>query len=170
MRFATLILLCLSLIVACGEEEPKGEFGLCSDATEEERETLGKVYDAFCALGSEPHCCVVFVRSPDQAVLEGLTWVDLPDRYGIDARNAAEGWRGCYLGGVAYVRRYGEAEPYLEALLVHELAHAVGFDHGPAMQGFEARVKEQIHKGNTPEALPTSYAPVELEGEGPAIL
>jgi hypothetical protein len=147
MRFASLIPLCLLVLAACGEhEEQTTEFGLCSDATLEEQETMWRVYGTFCELGYEPHSCVVFVRSPDQEVLDGLTWVELPDRYRIDARNAAEGWRGCYLGGVVYVRRYGEAEPYLESLLIHELAHSVGFQHGSAMKAFESRVEERMHR------------------------
>lgn len=146
MRRASLISLCFFLAAACGEEEMQGQFGLCSDATEEEQETLWEVYDAFCETGYELECCVVFVRSPNQQILEGATWVELPYKYHIDARNAAEGWRGWYHDGVAYVRRYGEAEPYLESLLIHELAHSVGFEHGPAMKEFESRVKEQMRK------------------------
>ena len=146
MRLAILIALWLLSAVACGEEETKGEFGLCSDATIEEQESMWKVYDAFLELGRELGCCVFFVRSPEQETLNGLTWVELPTKYRIEARNGAEGWRGCYLDGVAYVRRYGEAEPHLESLLIHELAHSVGFRHGPEMRQFEAQVKERIHK------------------------
>lgn len=63
-----------------------------------------------------------------------------------NVRNAAEGWRGWYHDGMAYVRRYGEAEAYLESLLIHELAHSVGFQHGPEMKRFESQLKEQMHK------------------------
>lgn len=140
------IVLWFFLVAACGEDELQSEFGLCSDATLEEEDTLWKVHDAFWELGYELGCCVVFVRSPDQEVLNGWTWVELPDKYRLEARNAAEGWRGWYHQGVAYVRRYGEAEPYLESLLIHELAHSVGFHHGSAMKKFEWRVKEQMHE------------------------
>ena len=43
-------------------------------------------------------------------------------------------------------RTYGEAEAYLESLLIHELAHSVGFQHGPAMKEFESQLKEQMSK------------------------
>ena len=146
MRFPVVIPLWLFLLAACGEETMKGEFGLCSDATLEEQDAVWQVYDAFCELGYKLHCCVVFVRSPDQEVLKDVTWLELPEKYRVEARNSAEGWRGWYHRGVAYIRRYGEAEPYLESLLIHELAHSVGFQHGPAMEEFESRVKEQMHK------------------------
>ena len=146
------------MVTACGEEGAQGQFGLCSDATLEEEETLWRVFDAFRELGYEPQCCVVFVRSPDQQVKNGLTWVELPDKYDIDARNAAEGWRGCYLEGVVYVRRYGDAEPYLESLLIHEMAHSVGFQHGSAMKEFESRVKEQLHKSDPSATAGTERA------------
>jgi hypothetical protein len=145
MKWARLIPLSLFLIAACGEGGVEGQFGICSDATEEEQAAVWQVYDAFRELGYELHCCVVFVRSPDQAILEETPWVELPGRYRIEARNAAEGWRGWYHDGVAYVRRYGEAAPYLESLLIHELAHSVGFRHGPAMKEFESQLKGQMH-------------------------
>lgn len=146
MRFAFLILLWILLVVACGNEETGGAFGLCSEATIEERDAVWQVYDAFLELGYELHCCVVFVRSPNQEIVEGATWDELPTKHKIEARNAAEGWRGWYHDGVSYVRRYGEAEPYLESLLIHELAHSVGFHHGPEMQRFEAKVLELTQK------------------------
>ncbi len=146
MKWAVFIPLWLFLVVACGEEETKREFGLCSDATPEEQDSMWQVYDAFVELGYELDCCVVFVQSPEQKVLEDATWVELPVRYRTDARNAAEGWRGWYHDGVAYVRRYGEAEPYLESLLIHEVAHSVGFQHGQRMIEFEKQVRQQIRK------------------------
>jgi hypothetical protein len=144
VKLAIIVPLCLFLFLACGEEEREREFGLCSDATIEEQDTMWRVYDAFLALGYELHCCVFFVRSPHQEVVNGVSWVELPIKYRLEARNAAEGWRGWYNDGVAYIRRYGEAEPYLESLLVHELAHSVGFQHGTKMNQFERRVKEQM--------------------------
>jgi hypothetical protein len=145
MRSALFILLWCLLVVACGTEETKEEFGLCSDATVEEQACMWQVYDAFLELGHELGGCVFFVRSPDQEILEGTTWAELPTKYRVEARNAAEGWRGWYHDGVAYVRRYGEAEPFLESLLIHELAHSVGFQHGPEMAQFEGQVRRQIH-------------------------
>ena len=146
MKSAGLILLSLFLIAASGEGGIEGQFGICSDATEEEQAAVWQVHDAFSELGYELHCCVVFVRSPDQEILEDTTWVELPDKCRTDARNAAEGWRGWYHDGVAYVRRYGEAERYLESLLIHELAHSIGFQHGPAMKQFESQLKGQMNK------------------------
>jgi hypothetical protein len=146
MKLAGVIPLLLLLIAACGEGEVEGQFGICSDATKEEEAAVWEAHDAFFELGYELHCCVAFVRSPDQEVLEDTPWVELPEKFRIEARTAAEGWRGWYHNGVAFVRRYGEAEPYLESLLIHELAHAVGFKHGPAMKRFESQVKEQMHK------------------------
>ena len=146
MKLAVLIPLWLSLVVACGEEETKRGLDLCSDATFEEQDSMRQVHDAFYELGYELDCCVIFVRSPDQKILEDTTWLELPLTYRTEARNASEGWRGWYHDGVAYIRRYGEAEPYLESLLVHELAHSIGFQHGPEMKQFEAQVREQIDK------------------------
>jgi len=146
MKLAVSLPLWVLLITACGEAGVEGQFGICSDATEEEEAAVLQVQDAFLELGYELDCCVVFVRSPDQVLLDDTAWVELPDKFRVEARNAAEGWRGWYHAGVAYVRRYGEAEPYLESLLIHELAHAVGFKHGPAMKRFESQVKEQMHK------------------------
>jgi hypothetical protein len=145
MKSAGLIPLLLLLIAACGDGGVEGRFGICSDATEEEQAAVWQVYDAFCALGHELSACVAFVRSPDQVVLDDTPWLELPEKFRIEARTAAEGWRGWYHDGMAYIRRYGEAEPYLESLLIHELAHSVGFHHGPEMKEFESQVKGQMH-------------------------
>jgi len=145
MKLAGFLPLLPLLIAACGDGRVEGQFGICSDATEEEQAAVWKVQDAFSELGYELDCWVVFVRSPDQIILEDIAWVELPEKFRIEARTAAEGWRGWYHAGVAYVRRYGEAEPYLESLLIHELAHSVGFHHGPEMKRFESRVKVQMH-------------------------
>ena len=148
MKWAGLIILCLFLAVACGEEEVNREFGLCSDATMEERQAMWDVYDAFCELGYEPTCCVVFVHSLDYLMPTGVTWQEYPKTHPVAARNQAEGFRGLYSprDQAAYVRTYGEAEAYLIPLLIHELAQCVGFDHGEAMKQFERQVKEQMQK------------------------
>ena len=148
MRFAASILLWLSLAVACGEDGLKDPFGLCSEATKEEQQAMWDVYDAFCELGHEPTCCVVFVHSPDYLMPTDVTWQEYPETHPVDPRNQAEGFRGIYSPRchTAYVRTYGEAEPHLISLLIHELAHSVGFSHGEAMRQFERQVKEQIQK------------------------
>ena len=147
MKWAGLSILCLFLAVACGEEEVNREFGLCSDATMEEQQAMWDVYDAFCALGYEPTCCVVFVRDHDYPI-GGTTWHSYRNPQGTDPRNPDEGYRGLYRPSSrrVYVRCFGEAEPYLVSLLIHELAHSVGFMHGEEMRQFERRVKEQMQK------------------------
>jgi hypothetical protein len=149
MTFVRLVPLWLLLIAACGEVGvEEGTFDICSDATDAERTAAWQVYDAFCELGYEPTCCVVFVHSPDYLMPSDVTWKEYCDVHPVDPRNLAEGFRGMYSARwhTAYVRTYGEAGPYLISLLIHELAHSVGFRHGESMKQFELRVKGRMQE------------------------
>jgi len=129
-----------SVTVACGEDCVHGVM-LCGDYDPLDARVVTLVTRAFQAVGIEEPCyCVIFVYSPD-AMFRGKRWADfrVPD---TPARNPDEGYRGfCDRDFLAvYVRRYGEAAPHCLSLLIHELLHAVGYDHGPAMKATEDRV------------------------------
>ena len=146
-RGLTLALVIPLLVAACGGEGDTDEFGLCSDSTEEEQQAMWDVYDAFTALGYVPTCCVVFVHDQDYSI-GGTAWYNYRNSERTEPRNPSEGYRGMYRSGTrtVYIRRYGEAEPHLVSLLIHEIAHSVGFSHGDEMSEFERQVKEQMKK------------------------
>jgi len=141
-RYAALLLL---LLTACGTDPCNGGTYLAGDHTQEELTALTDVLRAFRDAGyAEPDAAVIFVRSPDMR-FKGTTWGawragDYP------ANNEGEGYRGYWdeSACAVYVRRYGDAEPYLYQLLVHELAHAAGYIHGSRMRAFEATIWDEM--------------------------
>ena len=130
------------LLLSCGSAADSGpwydETWIDGPATAEEEEALEAVLAAFKGVGLPDPCYrVVFVREPEQAI-RGTTWAEFRLTK-VQPRNLAEGYRGLCDRAyrTVYVRRFGEAEPYLISLLIHELVHAVGYDHGPEMRRVE---------------------------------
>lgn len=162
LAWALLLTLTLILTQGCGEtdEDPcnacHGDHAMIRHydtsiimmalAAEEEAKAAITVLKAFRTADiPDPRYYIIFVSSPEQPI-RGTTWADfrLP---GVEPRNPAEGYRGyCDRENrAAYVRHYGEAAPYLYELLVHELLHAAGYNHGPEMKAIEQKVMEIVN-------------------------
>lgn len=129
-----------------------------------ELETLTRVAQAFRAVRAEvprfwwiqvpPAQSLVVVRYPGQPIptvcegtgLCGSRWEDLPEIWAHPERDRGEGYRGYCGTEHILVRRYGGAEPHLEALLRHEYAHAVTgrAPHGALLEDLEAEVRGAI--------------------------
>jgi hypothetical protein len=111
----------------------------------EEARALTDVTNAITDAGfTEPGFAVNFVHSGD-AHFKGTTWAEWRIG-GIEPRNPEEGYRG-YCDrrwGMVFIRRFGEAEPYIHSLLIHEILHARGYDHGLEMKAAEERVWDQM--------------------------
>lgn len=127
--FCFFMALCFGVLGCCGSAEA-GPAYLVGDYTQEELEALTAVQNAFqCAGFPYSGVAVNFVHSPD-AHFKGTTWAEwrLP---GVPARNEAEGYRGYYdqVWHMVFIRRYGEAEPLLHDLLIHEILHSLGYHH-----------------------------------------
>lgn len=145
MRLAIILML---LISSCGdgsEDQRYSESWIDRLATSEEIQAFEEVLEAFYeAEVSDPGYRVIFIHTPDDLV-RGVPWSSF--RLSNTApRNEAEGYRGfCDRPGrTVYIRRYGEAEPHLHSLLIHELLHAAGYDHGEAMRSKEAEIRRLL--------------------------
>ena len=132
------------LILGCGTPETDtcvaGPCYLAGDFTDEEARAVTVVTRAIVDAGyTEPGYAISFIHSPE-ATFKGTLWVDW--RCGVEPRNPAEGYRGfcCRKWCMVFVRRFGEARPYLYELLVHELVHALGYDHGERMRAAEKEI------------------------------
>jgi hypothetical protein len=106
---------------------------VCSGAGPDEIDALTALSGAVTELGYPlPDECVFFVFSPEDRIPEvcrdgdcTTNWLELPGLTGTACKNPKEGWRGWQTDGYIFVRRFGEAAPYLESLLAHEFSHAV---------------------------------------------
>jgi len=143
--YSTVLILLLVVIPACGED-------LCTEpgvhiqgpAIMEDIETLSIVLDAMQDSGiGEPACTVVvFLYDSDHAksILPTSPKAGRTDNLvrGM-CRRHDDGRR------TVYIRRYGDAEPYCMSLLVHELVHAIGYDHGEVMKEVERKIWDVIN-------------------------
>ena len=143
------------VLISCGTTEQNlctaGPCYLVGDYTPGEARAVTIVTDAIVAAGyTEPGYAVNFVHSPE-ASFKGTTWKEWRAPCGVEPTDPKVGYGGwcdrpwC----MVFINRCGSKEPRLYQLLVHELMHAVGFNHGnPAeaakMQAAEKRVWEHI--------------------------
>lgn len=117
-----------------------------SEASGADLVTLGQVTQAYLSVqGWVPCVCAFFAYDLEQALEAGLPASPKPDRTDGLCRGVAP-------PGRVVVRRYGDAQPFCESLLVHELAHHSGYSHPPqgteadreAMKAFEAQIWEAM--------------------------
>lgn len=111
------------------------------DWTDEEARALTEVSKAIVDAGFvETGYAVNFVHSPD-AHFKGTTWRKRRVG-GIEPTDPEVGYGGwCdHPWMMVFINRCGSKEPFLYSLLVHELVHALGYDHGPAMRAAEEKV------------------------------
>jgi len=138
----------LPLTHACGAEEREC-FGtyLGGRFTNAEVRALTEVLEAFEAVGLNEPCYIVSFIWDVQTPYRGVPWKDYRTPAGVEPTNPEEGYKGLCSRefGVVYIRRVGNAEPYLYWLLIHELLHAVGYDHGDRMRAKELEVREELH-------------------------
>ena len=94
---------------------------------------------------SDPCCLVSFIYRPDQP-FKGTIWKDYRNPAGVVPTDPSEGYKGLCdrTNGVVYVRRFGNAEAHLYSLLIHELLHILGYDHGQRMQAWEEEVWKHL--------------------------
>ena len=137
------------LLIACGSTETQvceaGPCYLVGDHTKEEAQALSDVTRAIVAAGfTEPGYAINFVHSPD-AHFKGTTWAEWRIG-GIEPTDPEVGYGGwcdrpwC----MVFINRCGSKEPHLYSLLVHELTHALGYDHGERMQEVEQLIKSYL--------------------------
>jgi len=94
---------------------------------------------ALLATGYVPCVCARFIFTQEEAGQY------LPKTKNPDA-NPCGYARGSAPRGEVRIRRYGGMEPYCESLLIHELAHHYGYDHGPEMKEFEQSIWSHMEK------------------------
>jgi len=152
--YIAIILMWPFLIGACGGWPDDCRHGvmLAGEWTDEDAATLSRVMEAIREVhGGEPCYFVTFVYTHEQAV-RCLPQSPIEGRTGGFVRGVCKRW--CQ---TVYIRRFGDAEPYCESLLIHELAHAVGYEHDPEeckrlqdptaeqcpMKVFERQIREQ---------------------------
>lgn len=137
------------LIASCGTSEDTcceaGPCYLVGDWTQEEAQAVTDVTNAIVAAGfTEPGYMVNFVHSPD-AHFKGTTWKEWRIG-GIEPTDPEVGYGGfcdrewC----MVLINRCGSKAPHLHSLLIHELIHACGFDHGPEMKKAEKEVWKHL--------------------------
>jgi hypothetical protein len=137
------------LLISCGTSETQvceaGPCYLVGDFTQLEAQAVTDVTNALTAAGfTEPGYAVNFVHSPD-AHFKGTTWAEWRVG-GIEPTDPAVGYGGwcdrpwC----MVFINRCGSKEPHLYSLLVHELTHALGYDHGQRMKEVEQLIKSYL--------------------------
>jgi hypothetical protein len=156
---------------SCGEAEEPPCHGtyLAGEFTNEEVEALTKVLQTFSDMGIEEPCYLVtFIWSPEHPFRGGV-WKDYRTTSGVEPEDPEQGYKGLCDRGykglcdrtnkIVYVRRSGNAENKLYGLLIHELLHAVGYNHGDNMKAKENEVWEWMLAGNGRKVgpLPTVY-------------
>jgi len=138
----------LLAVSACGED-------LCTTpgvsiqgaAIMEDVQALSDVLDAMQESGvGEPACTVVvFLYDSDHARAKRI--LPTSPKAGL-TDNLVRGMCRRHDSGrrTVYIRRYGDAEPFCVSLLIHELTHAIGYDHGDAMRDVERRIWTAYHE------------------------
>jgi hypothetical protein len=137
------------LLVSCGTVETQvceaGPCYLVGDFTEKEARAVTEVTAAIVDAGLvEPGYAINFVHSAD-AHFKGTTWGEWRVG-GIEPTDPETGYGGwcdrpwC----MVFICRFGSKEPHLYDLLVHELTHALGYDHGQRMQEVEQLIKSYL--------------------------
>ena len=137
------------LIISCGTSESNtceaGPCYLVGDYTQEEARAVTTVTAAIVVAGyTEPGYMVNFIHDP-LAHFKGTTWKEWRIG-GIPPTDPEVGYGGycdrewC----MVLINRCGSKKPHLYALLVHEILHAVGFDHGIEMRKAEEKVCRHI--------------------------
>jgi len=132
------------MLFGCGEGVLP-PFRVCSEMTAEEQEDVQFIVTAFRNLGYEPHGCLYLIRDVhEEAPCLDSSWIDY--RWsGIPPTDPSVGYGGVHVPWCgSYVCRVGSKEPYFVELVIHELAHNVGFYHGVAMRKFECEVREMV--------------------------
>jgi len=138
------------LIISCGSPESgmcvAGGCYLVGDWTQLEAQAVTDVTAALVDAGyTEPGYMINFVHDPNSS-FKGTTWKEWRIG-GIEPTDPEVGYGGfcdrewC----MVLVNRCGSKEPHLYSLLVHEIMHAVGFDHGPEMKKAEQKVWEHLN-------------------------
>lgn len=147
MRLTTVA--ALLFLLSCGTSEhdtcEAGPCFLVGDWTQEEARALTVVTNAITDAGyTEPGYAVNFIHDPNTS-FKGTTWKQWRTQ-GIPARDPEVGYGGCCDREwcMVFVNRCGSKRDKLYELLVHELMHAVGFDHGPEMKAAEQKVWENL--------------------------
>ena len=136
----------LLVTVACGEDLCTAPgVSIQGPAIMEDVQALSDVLDAMQDSGiGEPACTVVvFLYDSDHALRV------LPQSWKEDRTDGlVRGMCRRHDSGrrTVYVRRYGDAEPFCVSLLIHELTHAIGYDHGDAMRDVERRIWTAYHE------------------------
>ena len=148
MKPLLIVMLTAFLLTACGHDDcdyPPGK--VLGDATPEEIQAAHEVPLAIEAAGyGLPHYAVNYIHSRDD-YMHGTTWSEY--RWStVQPTDGLDGYRGICLEGdcAVYIRRFGGMEDKLYSLLVHELLHAVGFEHGTRMKAAEQHVHEILGK------------------------
>ena len=140
------------LLAACGTSPDSisrcDSVPICPDsqASGTDLITLGQVTQAYLAVqGWVPCICAFFAYDLEAALAAGIPPSPKPGRTDGLCRGVAP-------AGRVVIRRYGDAEPFCESLLIHELAHHSGYSHPPqgtdpdreAMQAFEKEIREAM--------------------------
>lgn len=144
MTLARAVLLAIVLtLISCTETPP--EFRVCSDYTYEEWAATWDVYEALGSLGYEPTGCVYFIHDVTEHIPAlGCAWVDFRIR-DIDPSHPGMGYMGAYVPDRGtFISQAPGNEAHLVGLLIHELAHNVGFVHGERMREFETEVRRAL--------------------------
>ena len=140
--------LALALLLSCGTDDGGACAGSCylvGDYTEEEARALTDVTRAIVDAGIvEPGYAVSFVHDPN-ASFKQTTWKEWRVG-GIHPTDPSVGYGGwcdrpwC----MVFINRCGSKRPFLHSLLIHEIMHAAGYDHGAEMKAAENRVWEEM--------------------------
>ena len=149
------LLLILLLVPACCATRPtrpdppvcKHGIMLAGTYTEADATLLAHVLQAFDAVGKTPPVChtltFVYDESTAQKVLPTSTHPGVWKYFRGFCRNETR---------AIYIRRFGPdlVDDYTYSLVIHEIAHAVGYTHGPDMEAFlgEVRAKYLEMYGN----------------------
>ena len=137
------------LLISCGTTETQvceaGPCYLVGDFYQIEAQAVTDVTRALVDAGfTEPGYAINFVHSPDASFM-GTTWAEWRNGV-VEPTDPEVGYGGTVIHKwcMVFINRCGSKEPHLYSLLIHELTHALGYNHGERMQEVEQLIKSYL--------------------------